>query len=144
VRRQVAHVGAHRPFTELDDSLWARALSILSPTDLTYESKDIINLDYGRDFLQENHRYHGVVLHNVFFSHNLDPGASGLDECRTSPHGTLTGWARRLIATEARWIMVIEVAVALSARDLLPLLVPVHYVYEPTPSPFHTLFRRIT
>jgi hypothetical protein len=127
MKKRVAMVGAHDPAT-LDDCMrLASAQTHGWVGGFRDEELDLINLDYGRDFLKERKRYEAVIVHSVFHSNQTFSGyreqTAKLKElyprCRQSPVHTVENWRRRLAATGAASIVVWEmIPCALSGWQL--------------------------
>lgn len=71
-------------------------------------SDDFIDLNEGRDFLAENHKYDIVILHMIYSppdpisnSYRFGPGASS--PFQTSMRHTKKEWRQRLISTGAKY-----------------------------------------
>lgn len=109
--RRWAHVGAHHePFGLFDSAHVEQALMQLLQRGARLARKplrDIVNLEYGRDFLTEVWTYDIVLVHSVYAFGS--PGApSKYDLCKTSTFHTPERWRQRLAATKAEYILVAE------------------------------------
>jgi len=113
----IAMVGAHRPLT-FDDAMRLEVAvtthGVVVPKTYPRQNTglDIINLDYGRDFLRERRRYATVIVHSVFNS-NQSPressqAAKAYPACKQSHYHTEDNWRDRLVATRAQVIVVWE------------------------------------
>lgn len=125
---QVAQVGAYKRRTDGDITRWLTAVDWLMRNarhyDWTKPKHDVVNLRYGRDFLQEIEQYDIVVLHDIYdgtlSNYQLDHvvGAPRVFTrqakmaLRTSPLQTVGAWAWRLARTGAEYIFVFEMSPA--------------------------------
>jgi hypothetical protein len=120
----IAHVGRSIPPTQLDFVVARSAAVRLGRHGVSIAAfrHDIINLDYGRDFLAEAGRhYEGVILYNIFHFE----GARALrantcvDPCIVSTLHTLDRWRDRLAESQASWVAVMAITEhSLSGLDL--------------------------
>ena len=105
--KKLAMVGANSPPTFNDQmGLWVAQQEGWLPE---FTEVDRINLEDGRDFLAEDHKYVAVILHSIFHAHPeyiklaLEKNDKGI-----SPLHTVEKWRERLILTEASKIIVWE------------------------------------
>ena len=117
----IAMVGAHDPLT-FDDAMRlevaATTHGIIVPKTYPRQNTglDIINLDYGRDFLRERKRYATVIVHSVFHSNRTTFKPLSMAEqmvgqrygVKQSPCHSIAAWCDRLVATRAQMIVVWE------------------------------------
>lgn len=83
---------------------------------------DIINLAYGRDFLQESKTYDIVILHSIISTKVRLP-ASRFPRLRVSPDHSLKVWRVRLGLTGAKYIAICEgLEATLSGREMGEIL----------------------
>lgn len=115
---QIGQVGMSRKPTVGDVARICQTIEILGPEwPRPPEARfkfDIVNMDYGRDFLQESKRYQIVLVHSVF--HANDNFMGGMREYweekrlpwLVSRFHTLDKWRERLVGTRAGHILVFE------------------------------------
>lgn len=105
--RTVAHVGAHKKRTPGDTLRQIEALNWMMdngfPVELNSKSHDVVNLEYGRDFLIETNHYDCVILHFVFRGGFRVP-LQNKGQLSTSPESSWSAWRHRLAATQAQLI----------------------------------------
>jgi hypothetical protein len=112
---RVAQVGAFKRMTHDDQMRILTTLALIGEKEPGFlkgfeAHNDIVNLAYGRDFLEERRHYDVVIVHSV-----LSPKLpmKGLWRLRSislliSRHHTLKRWRSRLVSTGARMISVCE------------------------------------
>lgn len=110
---KIAMVGAHRPGT-FDDQmrLFSTQMHGWIADDINPKNLDVINLEYGRDFLNERRRYSTVIVHSVFHSNRSTfkpiPQHERRGSVNQSPRHSIEAWRRRLAGTCAETIVVWE------------------------------------
>lgn len=118
--RLVAQVGCHKRRTDGDIGRWLTAVDWLlkNKVPISRLNHDVVNLDYGRDFLREDKRYHMVVMHDIY------DGKVALEQqigyftraarkvLQTSPLQSPEAWVQRLAATQAEYIFVFEMQIS--------------------------------
>ena len=122
-RIKIGHVGAYNP-KSIEDTSRHLAIGIEVATDnMTFfkdgVTEDIVNLNYGRDFLVERRKYDLVITHSIFTwkygrvikETNLKPADlenPHFRELSTSKHHSKERWLSRLRSCGARYIGVCE------------------------------------
>lgn len=110
---KIAQVGASIPPTADDGFRTVEGLvSIAEFIQLKDVISEPINLEYGRDFLAERHKYDAVIVHSVFHTRpdfmrfvKSDPQFRAQ---QVSPLHTVEKWRKRLAATGAKVIVLFE------------------------------------
>lgn len=104
--RGTAHVGAHKPFTA-DDLTRLGSVVANGYFEFRLGPADVINLEYGRDFLVEDKQYDCVLLHTIFHANRpewLQMAQAAAHTIIVSPKHSLEAWRERLIKTDAKLI----------------------------------------
>ncbi len=108
---RICHVGASIPFTEDDSHRALLALGELAkhlPAPFPpLELVDVVNLNNGRDFLGESHKYDVVVTHSIFHAESSSFKLGMVEALNQSKFHSEENWDARLLATEAEFIVII-------------------------------------
>lgn len=109
---RVAHVGAFDRLSQadVDRDISVMGLIALLDSDFLKDqdlAPDIINLAYGRDFLQESKSYDIVILHSIVSTKVRLP-STRFPRLRASKDHSLKIWRVRLGLTGAKYIAICE------------------------------------
>lgn len=109
---RVAHVGAFDRLSQDDENRDLSVMGLIALLDPDYLkdqdlAPDIINLTYGRDFLEESKSYDIVILHSIVSTKVRLP-SSRFPRLRASPSHGLKVWRVRLGLTGAKYIAICE------------------------------------
>ncbi len=110
---KIAHVGCTKPMTTFDQCIRAMALAEVCRLGLQLDrwpDHDTINLEQGRDFLQETEKYEGVILYSIFHTQPRYHTPETKLKMGNSPDHTIEKWRERLEGCQANWIVVVEAA----------------------------------
>lgn len=124
---RVAHVGAFERLSADDENRDLSVMGLIALLDPDYlkdqeMAPDIINLAYGRDFLQESKSYDIVILHSIVSTQVRLP-SSRFPRLRASPSHSLKVWRVRLGLTGAKYIAICEgLEATLSGREMGEIL----------------------
>lgn len=95
--------GGYRRF---DQTHWDNVMRWLSENDVdvTNATHDFIDLNQGRDFLQEQQTYDIVILHHIYTDESQED--HGVEDYQRSPLHKKENWVQRLQNTRAKYIFV--------------------------------------
>ena len=124
---RVAHVGAFDRLSAEDENRDLAVMGLITLLDPDYLkdqelAPDIINLAYGRDFLEESKSYDIVILHSIVSTKVRLP-SNRFPRLRASPSHSLKMWRVRLGLSGAKYIAICEgLEATLSGREMGEIL----------------------
>jgi hypothetical protein len=109
---RVAQVGASQPLTPDDGGRIVAALELVRPlVALGKLRSEVINIEYGRDFLCERRKYGVVIVHSVFHTRpdfmEMARGNPAMAR-QISPLHSVDNWRKRLASSGATAIVLFE------------------------------------